>query len=777
MPIVPAARPPTAAPCACAQSSITATPAARATSVTASMSPICPYRCTGTTARVRGDSAPSSEPGSIVPASGSTSQSTGVAPARAMAATVGTQVFAWVTTSSPSPMPAARRISSIASVPDAHPTACDVPAKAANSRSKSSPSRPSRNHPLSSTRAMAASSSERSSSTVRRKFAKGTRMVARGYLADIFTRRASALRRHAHLQPRPLPRGLPRQRGGARLRPRARGRRRRLDRSLRRTAPLARRPRTAVGERSRSRPDPRCEQGDRDGARRAPHVGERRRRGGSRRRARGGGAPRAQSRGAGRVWRTRLHGRRRPGQARVPPGGLVVAPLSAAGRLRPTAHVRVPRLARSRGGTARRALGRRRRLRLLPAPDARGARRPHGGAARAVPLAPDQQVGHRSLQGAERGARDPPPVVAHHARPRRDGRIRPGEACAAPDPHARALARAVRSVTAPVTAIVVTYREPELGRPAIASLERQTTPPAELLVIANDPEARGFGSSLPTRVIHTGGNLGYPGSCNVAAEQAGQPWLFFLNPDSEAAPDCLERLLEAADERTAIVGAQVLLPDGRVNAGDNPVHVTGLSWSGRYLEPAEHGPPRETAAVSGAALIARTDVFRELGGHCPAFFLYVDDTDMAWRARLAGWKVVFCPEAAVSHHYEFDKGLAKWRNLEHNRMWMVVSNYAGRTLALLAPLLLAAEAGIALQARRDGRWPQKREAWRDLIRGRRELARWRRRVQAQRSVGDRAIVARMQGEMHTPLVESPMLDRVNRWMELYRRAVLPLLRR
>jgi GT2 family glycosyltransferase len=181
--------------------------------------------------------------------------------------------------------------------------------------------------------------------------------------------------------------------------------------------------------------------------------------------------------------------------------------------------------------------------------------------------------------------------------------------------------------------------------------------------------------------------------------------------------------------------------------------------------------------VSGAALIARTDVFRELGGHCPAFFLYVDDTDMAWRARLAGWKVLFCPAATVSHDYEFDKGLAKWRNLEHNRMWMVVSNYAGRTLALLAPLLLAAEAGIALQAHRDGWWPQKREAWRDLIRGRRELARWRRRVQAQRSVGDRAIVARMQGEMHTPLVESPMLDRVNRWMERYRRALLPLLRR
>ena len=79
-------------------------------------------------------------------------------------------------------------------------------------------------------------------------------------------------------------------------------------------------------------------------------------------------------------------------------------------------------------------------------------------------------------------------------------------------------------MTPAVTAVVVTYREPELGRPAIASLERQTVPPAELLVVANDPDARDgeFESSLPTRVLRQGRNLGYPNSCNVAAAGATQ---------------------------------------------------------------------------------------------------------------------------------------------------------------------------------------------------------------------------------------------------------------
>jgi hypothetical protein len=277
------------------------------------------------------------------------------------------------------------------------------------------------------------------------------------------------------------------------------------------------------------------------------------------------------------------------------------------------------------------------------------------------------------------------------------------------------------------------------------------------------------------RVVRPGENLGYPAACNVAARHATQDWLFFLNPDADAEAECVERLLAAADERTAIVGAQVLLPDGTVNAGDNPVHVTGLSWSGRYLEPRESGPPREVACVSGAALITRTSVFRELGGHCPAFFLYVDDTDMAWRARMAGWKVVFQPGAVVKHDYEFDKGARKWFCLEHNREWMVLANYGLPALVLMLPLLLAAEGGIALQARADGWWPEKVRAWRQLAAAWRDVGRWRRWVQRHRAVPDHEIVAMLAGEMDTPLVASPMLQRVNPWMERYRRAALRVL--
>lgn len=333
---------------------------------------------------------------------------------------------------------------------------------------------------------------------------------------------------------------------------------------------------------------------------------------------------------------------------------------------------------------------------------------------------------------------------------------------------------------ASVTAVIVcSFEPPDAVASTVESLMGQTRPPAEVLLVDNHPEAVVSSAlvarGLPVTQLVTGSNLGYPQACNFAAPHASGEWLFFLNPDAQAAPDCLERLLEEASGDVGVLGAQVLLPDGTVNAGDNPVHLVGLSWSGRYLEPREDGPARDVACVSGAASLIRTATFRALRGHSPGFFLYVDDTDIAWRSWLAGMRVRFVPRAVVAHDYEFDKGARKWLHLEHNRLWMLLANYSVRSLVVLAPLLLAAEAGIAVLARRDGWWPQKVEAWRTVWGERRQIAAWRRFVQSTRRRGDRIVVERMTGSLHTPLVQAPAVARAEPALEAYRRLLLLLL--
>ncbi len=333
-----------------------------------------------------------------------------------------------------------------------------------------------------------------------------------------------------------------------------------------------------------------------------------------------------------------------------------------------------------------------------------------------------------------------------------------------------------------VSAVVVGYSDPTATARAIESLLRQSQPPLEVLVVDNDEASavsaelaqRRLGASV--RIVSSGRNLGYTRAVNLAAEGAAGDWLFLLNPDAVAEPDCTRLMLEEAQHPgTAIVGAQVLLPDGRVNAGDNPINLAGVSWSGRYGEPREHGPAREVAAVSGAALMVHREVFGELGGLCPEFFMYQDDCDLAWRARLAGWKVRFCPRAAVVHDFEFHKGTQKWFYLERNRAWAVLSNLAAPTLALVLPVLLATEVAVAVRAAREGWLGAKLRAWASLLRSAPKIVRWRRSVQSHRVVSDREVLELFRGGVETELLDSALLRRVNPWLEGYRRAVVAIL--
>jgi GT2 family glycosyltransferase len=330
-----------------------------------------------------------------------------------------------------------------------------------------------------------------------------------------------------------------------------------------------------------------------------------------------------------------------------------------------------------------------------------------------------------------------------------------------------------------VSAVVVSYADPAATRAAVESLRAQTRAPDQVIVVDNHPDgpAAAALAGLDVELLRPERNLGFAPGIELAAASASGTWLFVLNPDAVAEPRCLELLLDAAGDDVGLLGAQILLADGeRTNAGDNPLHLSGLSWSGRFGEPREDGPPRDVAVVSGAAMLVRADTFRALGGFPPGFFLYQEDVDLAWRMRLAGRRVRYCPQAAVRHDYEFGKGRTKWFWLERNRLWVVLSNYEGRTLLLLAPLLAGVELAILALAARGGWLGEKLRAYGSLLRALPALVRWRRRVQASRVVPDSDLLEASAARMDTPLLRSPLLHVGNPLLERYRAAVLALLR-
>jgi GT2 family glycosyltransferase len=335
-------------------------------------------------------------------------------------------------------------------------------------------------------------------------------------------------------------------------------------------------------------------------------------------------------------------------------------------------------------------------------------------------------------------------------------------------------ARQPRPAGRRVAAVVVNHSHHATLPDAVRSLARQTAPVAEVVVVEHDAARRGVAAlaaaGIAATVVLPTANTGFAGGCNAGATAAGPAdWLLFLNPDAEAEPDCVAQLLAVADAHpgAGALGAQVLLPDGRTNAGANGAHASGLSWAGRLGEAAESGPDRPALALSGAALLVRRDVFDALGGFCARYFTYHEDLELCWRTRLAGHDVRFCPRARVRHEYAFGDKPGKWRYLERNRAWVVLSAYEARTLVALLPVLAATEAGVLLAAVRGGWWREKAAAYRELWAARAWLAGRRRAVQRTRVAGDAAILPLLDRRIATPVLDGPAVRLANPLLAAY----------
>ena len=253
-------------------------------------------------------------------------------------------------------------------------------------------------------------------------------------------------------------------------------------------------------------------------------------------------------------------------------------------------------------------------------------------------------------------------------------------------------------------------------------------------------------------------NVGFGAGCNRGAREVDADVLVFVNPDTVVQPGAVEALARALDvPDVGVVQARLRLlqqPE-LLNSSGNIVHVSGLAWPGGYGDPADElALPQDIAYASGAALAIRRDVFHELGGFTEELFLYQEDFELSWRAHLHGLRVLVLPEADVLHDYVLERpGRQKEYYLERNRLIVVLSTFSGRLLLLLAPVLLAVEAGIVLVAWRQGWLREKARGWVWLVRNRAWLAAHRRETQALRRVGDRELARFL-----TPVVDPRMLE-------------------
>lgn len=246
------------------------------------------------------------------------------------------------------------------------------------------------------------------------------------------------------------------------------------------------------------------------------------------------------------------------------------------------------------------------------------------------------------------------------------------------------------------------------------------------------------------RVVTPAANLGYAGGCNAGARASNGDVLVFVNSDAVVDADCLPRLVRALSEsNVGIACAKIVLADepARINSIGNPVHVTGLTWSGGFGEQSSAYPTtRPVTSATGCVFAIGRELWDDLGGFWEVFFAYLEDTELSLRCRLHGLDVVCVGDAVARHHYEFSRNKRKMFLLERNRLLVLGTVLERGTLVRLAPVIVLFELLMLPLALAQGWGREKLRAWRWLVMHRSTLRRRRDLVQRSRTIDDAVIV-------------------------------------
>lgn len=208
-------------------------------------------------------------------------------------------------------------------------------------------------------------------------------------------------------------------------------------------------------------------------------------------------------------------------------------------------------------------------------------------------------------------------------------------------------------------------------------------------------------------------NVGFAAAVNLGAARTSAPAVLALNADTVLEPGCVGRLADALAADPGLGGVQpriLQLEAAGQDVATARLYSRGMALSadGRAFEEgagemqdARSAAAREIFGVCGAACLLRRDLFTRLGGYDERYFAFYEDVDLNVRARIAGWRFAYVPEAVVWH-----VGNASWlaeaprpgawnaRLVARNRLATQAKFVPARAL----PRIAAVEAGALARA-------------------------------------------------------------------------------
>jgi GT2 family glycosyltransferase len=207
-----------------------------------------------------------------------------------------------------------------------------------------------------------------------------------------------------------------------------------------------------------------------------------------------------------------------------------------------------------------------------------------------------------------------------------------------------------------VTVVIGNYEGAEVLPECLASIEKQSSPPAEVIVVdASSLDAsRTVAESFGAQVIEMK-NRGLGSLYNRGVAAAGSPFVMLLNNDVSLDERCLELLSDALELSTRFAADARQLDW----AGLRTIHARTTLRRGALVReylPGLHlddnvaaSSVTPTLCANGAAMMVRRAMFEDLHGFDETFFMEWEDLDLCWRGWYRGWPTVYVPDAVVRH--------------------------------------------------------------------------------------------------------------------------------
>ena len=245
-------------------------------------------------------------------------------------------------------------------------------------------------------------------------------------------------------------------------------------------------------------------------------------------------------------------------------------------------------------------------------------------------------------------------------------------------------------MNAAVAGVIVNFNtKPHLLRCVASLLEERVEPVVVVDNGSTDGSEAALAQDFPgVKWIPMGANIGYGAAANQGAAVTGAKYLLVSNPDVVVDPGAIEALVALLERRTdvAAVGPLIVDATGQLypsarrfpNLAEAVGHaIVGQFWPGnpfsrRYtMAEWDHGRAREVDWVSGSCFLARREAWEAVGGFDSSYFMYMEDVDLCWRLRKAGWEVAYEPLARVTHVQGVSADRHPYRMLlaHHVSMW------------------------------------------------------------------------------------------------------------